>query len=227
MLGTGWFVDRFAHFWTLGVEEQFYLLWPLAILAIPRRWLLPITGVCVAVGPAWRGYALYRGAPSTYIAPLACVDSLGLGALLALVLHPTVNAPALLRRLCSAPLLVTAGASLLAALTFVRPLSLRADVMLFDFAMSLVFCGTTRLAWDGAPGLLGRVFALSPIAYVGQISYGIYLLHPFAREAVSALAGWLPAGAVGLVAIGLCLALATISWHWFERPITRLIARPT
>jgi peptidoglycan/LPS O-acetylase OafA/YrhL len=229
MLQTGWFVDRFAHFWSLAVEEQFYLVWPIAILATPRRWLLPITLACIAAGPLWRGYVVYGSPLGTYIAPLACLDSLGLGALLALALHAS-RTPPVLRTLCAPRVLLGVGGSLVLVLLFLGPLWVRTDVMLFDFALSLGFCGATRLAWEGAPGLVGRILSLGPIVYVGQVSYGIYVLHPFAFDGVRAIASRLSAPArddvVGVVAIAVCLGAAALSWHWFERPLNELRNHP-
>jgi peptidoglycan/LPS O-acetylase OafA/YrhL len=226
MLSLGWFVDRFAHFWSLAVEEQFYLVWPLVTLAAPRRWLVPFTLACVVAGPVWRGFALYRSPLSTYISPLACLDSLGLGALLALALHPALTGPTL-RRLCSVPLLVGVGASLLAVLVSVRPGARIAECMLFDLGLGLVFSGVTRLAWEGAPGLLGHVFSLGPIAYVGQVSYGIYVLHPLVLEAVATVVRRVAGagarqGLVALLALAVCLGAAALSWHYFERPVNEL-----
>ena len=51
MANLGWFVANFAHFWTLAVEEQFYIFWPWIILFAPRNWLIRLTLIFISVGP--------------------------------------------------------------------------------------------------------------------------------------------------------------------------------
>jgi peptidoglycan/LPS O-acetylase OafA/YrhL len=90
MARQGWYEESFAHFWSLAVEEQFYLAWPWLILALPRRLVLPAVLATIAVSPAYRlryvlsGYTSVTGL-ATYISTLTCLDALGAGALLALL----------------------------------------------------------------------------------------------------------------------------------------------
>src|SRR5438046_1997723 len=73
------------HFWSLAVEEQFYLAWPWVILLVSKRRLLAAILVMIAVGPAFRLFiGLCTSSDATPIFPLSCLDTLGLGALLAL-----------------------------------------------------------------------------------------------------------------------------------------------
>lgn len=74
-LGSLW-----AHFWTLSVEEQFYLLWPLVVVAASRKMLARIAVGAIVFAPLFRA-AMRTGFPqleSTMLMP-SCVDALGAG----------------------------------------------------------------------------------------------------------------------------------------------------
>jgi len=72
------------HFWTLALEEQFYLLWPLAILLVPRRCLFLVPVVAILIAPATRALIVARDAnPFWWMTTPVCLDTLGFGALLA------------------------------------------------------------------------------------------------------------------------------------------------
>jgi peptidoglycan/LPS O-acetylase OafA/YrhL len=92
MAGQGWYEATFAHFWSLCVEEQFYVTWPWLVLFVPARWRLRLVFSMLLVAPLLRiayvlsGYTLMTGL-ATYISTLMCLDSLGTGALLAILSH--------------------------------------------------------------------------------------------------------------------------------------------
>jgi peptidoglycan/LPS O-acetylase OafA/YrhL len=77
--------DTVSHLWTLSVEEQFYLLWPLVVLLVPRRRLLRVVIGVVVAAPLFRLATFAAGAPELWRVVLlpSCMDALGLGALLA------------------------------------------------------------------------------------------------------------------------------------------------
>jgi peptidoglycan/LPS O-acetylase OafA/YrhL len=78
-------------FWSLGVEEQFYLIWPIIILFMPHKWLYPLFITLIAAGPVSRLIFVINGFDSVVFAylPTSCLDALGLGSLLALSTHPS------------------------------------------------------------------------------------------------------------------------------------------
>src|SRR6185312_6672793 len=79
-----------GHFWSLAVEEQFYLVWPFVVLAVSRKTLLRIVTVLLVAGPLVRLACLHflapaAGATAAYTLSISRVDVLGVGALVALM----------------------------------------------------------------------------------------------------------------------------------------------
>jgi peptidoglycan/LPS O-acetylase OafA/YrhL len=223
------------HFWSLAVEEQFYLVWPALVLAVPphrlRRTILALAMTAAALNLvfAWGGV--------TYLACfrlpfLASLIPLSLGALLAEAERAGVGGWALRRGLARAFLLV--GLPLLAA---TQPLwfwhTARTSVFFLGFvdvAFSLLsVAALLSLVGDGrsASGRLAQVFSWRPLVSIGKISYGIYVGHrllmtfwpaPLARLGLGSL---LPA--MNLLALSaVSVALAAVSWLLIERPILGL-----
>jgi peptidoglycan/LPS O-acetylase OafA/YrhL len=229
----GEWVDGFFHFWTLAVEEQFYLAWPLVVLFAPRRLLLPVTLGLIAVGPLYRGWAVSHGwgVIWTYCPTPACFDTLGAGALLALLLHNPARAGGVDRglRLVALP----AGLAAVVLLSVLRRYGVPwPQEILFDLALALVFSWLVRSAGRGVGGLPGWVLGARPILYLGTISYGVYAYHVFLPEFLPALTrtvvsglgvstptpGWLR-----IAAFAVCLiAVPMLSWHFLEKPINAL-----
>ena len=193
--------------WSLAVEEQFYLLWPLLILGLPRRWLGPVIAGAVAIAPFARWGLLTLEVHPIWVATalLTNLDTLGMGALLAWIIWERQHwiehwkaAWAQQEKLedgpSSAPLTQDFGRiwsfslhrwSLLIGL----PLFTACKTMNLagygnSFTIAFTYLGLAGcLAWlvqRSALGFSGRVGLLleSPtLLYLGKISYGIYLYH--------------------------------------------------
>src|SRR6185436_17365386 len=84
-----------GHFWSLAVEEHFYLLWPVLLLFIPRRWHVAVVlSVLLAVCPARIATAMHWGPWAAYTLTWSRLDALAFGGLLAM-LRPRVSRVAL------------------------------------------------------------------------------------------------------------------------------------
>jgi peptidoglycan/LPS O-acetylase OafA/YrhL len=83
----GVWLDGIAHFWSLAVEEQFYLVWPVLMLFTPRRLLLPLIASAIVFAQLFRLVFYLEGINEITVGvlPFASLDTLGLGAMLALV----------------------------------------------------------------------------------------------------------------------------------------------
>ena len=208
--------------WSLAVEEQFYLAMPVVIIMTPKRRLPVVLGaICVAaIFLRWS----WASNPAAIEVLLPCrMDSLVIGVAAALANRRLVLAP-------HAAALV--GSALVPLLAIVATSVLRHDLA--------VLFSPTAFALTTALLLLGAIHGGSPegvlrspwLRYFGEISYGLYLIHePFRVLLTGALLGktvftpGLDRIPVSLLALGLAMLVATISWRHFERPIIAWAAR--
>jgi peptidoglycan/LPS O-acetylase OafA/YrhL len=169
------------HFWTLAVEEQFYLVWPVLILAAAwwsrraGRGLRPVLAAAFATvaltSLAYSVYSTHAQAGAAYFSTLTRGWELALGGLLALV--PASRFVLLPRR--AAGVMAVAG---LAAIAFAT-LRFDDDTLFPGYAALVPTLGTAAIiaAGLGSAALPSRLLALGPVRHVGRISYSWYLWH--------------------------------------------------
>jgi len=231
MAAQGTYVDTFAHFWSLAIEEQYYLVWPWLILLLPRRRLATAAVITTAIAPLFRLYLALTGrfgGPHdlwAYVGTPTALDSLGIGSLIAILMSRESSAQ-MLRR--SMEWVVPVIAFVLVVVLEVTPHGLIHHVFL-DTAAAMFFGWLIYTASRGFSGITGKILAAAPLVFVGKISYGIYVYHPYVPAVTVRLArrflgvtlpieGWIAA----LFYVSLTIAVATLSWYAFERPINRL-----
>ncbi len=225
---TGNWGDILSPFWTLGVEEQLYLLWPWVVFLVPKRgfhWA--IVGL-VLTGILFRGYGYVRGDLDGVLMP-ANVDAFGLGAVWAYLLVEQPHRISLFRQRMPV-------AALVALAAFIGLLLLPGDhllVVLFQrFVISVLSLYLVVQATVGMTGIAGGVFNNRALQFVGRISYGIYVFHmlvpsfltPFVFRVLNHFRT-MPAISENthrLVSAVLLLGVASLSWYLFEKPINNL-----
>jgi len=225
---------RVAHLWSLSVEEQFYLLWPWVILFARRSWLPAIALGAAAVGPIFR-FVVYSetGNDIVSVLPLGCIESLALGAYLAMTILPEFKSHPLVRPINAWPL--WSGLLLFAAYQSAEQLGGFGTfrIVVFDLAVALVGLWVVARAAAGMQGPAGRLLESRPLRYLGTISYGIYVYHLMLPELLPRVArrlghpqlfaSFVDQSFLFLVFYGVVTVLiAALSWHFLERPINAL-----
>ena len=237
-LGNYWFIfvgsvanpNYGNHLWSLAVEEQFYLLAPALVLFAPRRYLKPILIAAAVAAVGYRAGAVASGWDwNAYTRPTsACLDSLGLGALLGLTTHRGLSDRWTRWALAAGmPMLILVLAANTLAQEHVSSSLLDYQHAAQGTAFALVSVWIVAGAARGFGGIGGRALSLTPVVYLGTISYGIYLYHFFAMWGFQAAFGWTrvqnPNQALYFVVLTTTtIVVATASWFAFERPINGL-----
>ena len=230
---TGTMPDLFRNLWSLSVEEQFYLVWPLVILAltlIRDHRIRLVLIIAVAAASATAMALLYSpGADPTRVYFGTDTHSFGLAIGAALAILGRSPLPALLSRAGRAPrvLAVLGGSAIFGLLVASALLPVDGSV---TYRGGLVLVSLlTAVAISGCvmPGsFLGRLLDTGTLRWVGRRSYGLYLWHwPVYVLVSSALQGWSRAGeagwALGGIAFGITVAAAAASYRFIEQPILR------
>jgi peptidoglycan/LPS O-acetylase OafA/YrhL len=220
------------HFWSLAVEEQFYLVWPALLLLVlvlgtrrspaavrrrlPRLAVL-VTGL-VAASFLWSVTQTASDPTGAYFATATRSWELGAGALLAFAGRALPRLPLALRRVAA---WLGLGMVLSAALTFTE------HTPVPGYHIALPVAGTVLLLVAGSgepttssPGL-SRLLGRQPLRWIGDVSYGFYLWHwPFLVLAEAYVGHRLDLATKLALCAGALLA-AWISYHLLENPIRR------
>ena len=217
--------------WSVSIEEQFYLVWPLALRYLSRRQLKFVVIGLLVLANLVRAYLVFShslGAAVEYNT-FARIDPIALGILVAYFLGSGAPSLSLFSRfaLAVASLVVWC---LVAAFTTLNAQTEVAPVMGTLLGRPLVALGAAGLliAALGAPAVGARALTNSWLTYLGRISYGLYVYH-----AVGLLVAWhLFRGnsvkvyaAYALTGFGLTVCFSAISYRWLESPFLKMKER--
>lgn len=205
------------HMWSLGVEEQFYVLFPLLLLLLARKtreWtLISIAGLCIcsliinALALKFNAYL-----PAFYLLPTRAWE-LGAGALIALLPPKVISAPRTMA------VYGYTGAVLIAFCIATGSTGWRLNYPFVPESL-LVVIGTSLVIYSGSREkyLVNRLLSWSGLVFVGLISYSLYLWHwPIIVFSRYYLVRDLTMPEMA-AAVALSTALAILSWRYIERP---------
>jgi peptidoglycan/LPS O-acetylase OafA/YrhL len=231
-LRGGW-VDGIAHFWSLAVEEQFYLVWPILMLFTPRRLLLPLIASAIVFAQLFRLILFLEGINriTTSVLPFASLDTLGLGAMLAFLWQGREGEAGekALKVLCGVSIAGCIGFFALHIANWLGGVPAYCT-WIMTVTDALTAFSAVWLTARGLRGPVGWVLNWAPLVYLGRVSYGLYILHPFMPGIVVRVFGFLrlpnvtPLGPTFVFALNLTalIAVCSLSWHFFEKKINDL-----
>jgi peptidoglycan/LPS O-acetylase OafA/YrhL len=220
----------FSHTWSLAIEEQFYLLWPLCLLWMLRQRANALALVCCTVALLW----IYRIVLTTvfsvdqgyvYAAFDTRADALLVGCTLAIALHDRGTHDAIARVVRHDWIAAVAIALAVAVIAtgyrvegrFRDTTGLLMVPPLFALLLSHIASAPT--------GLLVRALDTRAMVYLGRISYPMYLYQEVAIDPAKRIAAGLPPLARLLFVYGVVVALASLSYFVIERPFLSLKTR--
>ena len=214
--------EELIHLWSLAFEEQFYLIWPVTLIALLRLRLDPraLAGVIAltAAGVAlWRAWLWEQGVPWPELAIRtdARIDAMLIGALVA-VLWTRRRTP--IRGIDEAAWVALAVMAWCAySFDGTEGASYQGGLSLFHVSSAIVVLAVVNGTWGAV-----RFFEWTPFRALGRYSYGIYLWHHFIFFAVSRNAPGLSGAERVIIALALSAIAATVSWTLVERPALRL-----
>ena len=229
-----------GHPWSLAVEEQFYLVWPMVVLLFGRRSLIAITAIIVVTAVAVRFAMVDNGdfGVRIFVFSPARMDGLAVGAGIALLVRSSWG-----RAFLSAAAWPVAGAALMGLVAlFIYEGGLPPfdpTVIRVGFSLLAALFGGLVAAVVLAPpaSTISRMFSWRPLGAFGKYSYAVYVIHfpviqllvrhtDIAQDARS-WAGFPLAGtfAVALVASAITLLFTLLSWKLLETPFLSLKSR--
>ena len=236
---SGEWPGAISHFWSLAVEEQFYLAWPWLIVFAPRRWLGPAILAAIGCGPVFRYWLAtlgYRetllGRPDAWLARLAGRGSAGWR----YAARDYGSAPEMaashdpwsaFRRFSLVAGAGWVGLLIWEQLATPQPLPLPL-LSIKQTLQAMVFGWIVLSASTGFRGITGRILSARPVVYVGRISYGVYLAHGFAGAMLATIglsSHAMPEPWRFIALATVTVAVAAASWRFYEAPINRLKAK--
>lgn len=211
--------DMLSPYWSLSVEEQFYIIWPILILGISSNkslkyllWTTTILGLLAR-------YVLIHQYAGIGVYMVTCVDTFAWGGLLAYYLREGKQEQI---RVLSNWVLPLVGIGFLITTLFLSDGDLWKQLFFRTFT-SILSAGL--ILWALRPGYLARILSIRPFREIGKVSYGLYLYHMLIPDLFYQLMNRLhitiydPFHIYGILVL---FAFSFISYHVFEKPIQSL-----
>jgi len=212
------------HTWSLSIEEQFYVVWPLLVsLVLRRRTERTLLGVCLSLSALSMLAMLHSFDPGNttraYLGTDTRMTGILLGAALATLVSPNTQFGArAVRALDVCGLLSALGLGVAwATLRGTNPFLYRGGFWLTELgALALIACSIA-----GPRSIVARALAIRPLIWLGTISYGVYLWHWPVNVFLSTERTHLHGLPLHAVRFALTFAIAIASYRFLEQPIRK------
>jgi peptidoglycan/LPS O-acetylase OafA/YrhL len=232
-LAPTYHVHVLSHTWSLGIEEQFYVLWPplvaFVLVGTRRRPIVAVTAAMVLASIAVRAVLFHVDGPTPRVT--YGLDTRATGLLVGCLLAVGVQrAPVLVAKWRRATSWIGGGGLVVLVWALVGPRYTSAAIALhparvFDEAYLLVplaTCAVIAGVLASPAGPLARVLSLRPVVWLGRISYGVYLWHFPVDLALAPAIGLRASVGLQVLRVVVALGLAAASYALVERPFLRL-----
>lgn len=221
------------HFWSLAIEEQFYLVWPFVVLSLSRGKLMLVAAAMVVTAPVIRTFMVLNDVPdlAVYVLTPARMDGLALGALIALAVRGPKGITPLV------PWAWRLGATAMAAFLIIvltRWEFSNSDPVILTIGISLLtimYASILLLSMTFRP--LKMFMELPVMRWFGRYSYGLYVWHPIVNMTLLhspltdrfGVNSDLEAALLLGFAFAVSVAITLISYKFLESPLLRLKRR--
>jgi peptidoglycan/LPS O-acetylase OafA/YrhL len=232
---ASWALTYVSHFWSLAIEEHFYLFWPLIVFLFRRQTLERICAAVIAGGLLLRIGLAVGGVSELSISVLTpCrIDTLCVGALLALLCRREGWLEEMVRRSGRAALALASVTIALSAWCAVAKTGLPVLHQIRGSLYALFFGALVLISLQPQPSLLARALRGRALRFFGKYSYGLYVYHGLLTwyliefHAEAQFDAFLGNHALAIAAKAFCgvlisIAAAMVSYELFEKPFLSL-----
>ena len=213
------------HLWSLGVEEQFYVVWPTVLLIsliCDKRFqcggsIFLVVTMLLIIGSVYCAIFMPQAATSSgYFNPWFRAHELLIGAIVG------AGPVTLLRRYCSRS--IDNSLACMASITmFLSIISLH-NLVVFPGSRAILPCvSTTLLLFAGKNNIIGRLLSFKPLVFIGLISYPLYLFHQPLLALLLQGKFSVSGNICRLLSISLTLVLSVLTYYYLEYPIRSLV----
>lgn len=197
--------------WSLAVEEQFYLIWPITMLFMTSNGRIATIAIAIGVAVCSRWVLIAHGHEfAAYMLTFARLDAFALGGLVAL----TTPSPHIATRAALFGSAITLGIVGAEQFGFAGP----AHGTLVEISSGVRDAGIVALV---ARGVGGTVLTFAPLVWLGQVSYCVYVVHRLVPEAIERMTGLAVPLTAAWIWAPVTLTIAALSWTLMERPLQR------